>query len=239
MIFSLTTILTFARFIFLKSDHLVGRALRAVDHSPPDDGRGVNIGGGTQIDRCLKITRTFSPGIGTIKFFKTSLLSLNIVIFSNGSALLVHLLRLFVCCMSCQIVLVAQGCNSFSNFDAFLNINRQQATGNLNSLGTKRGLQWEWVGAWERGFGVEVGTRSTDQRLGNGHVVVEAGRGSGWWPLVGLSLRLLHSLQTVNKGLSDVDKVTFRRCFLISRCLVSKSKSNNAQEKGRRNTPFR
>ena len=78
---------------------------------------------------------------------------------------------------------------------------------------------------------MEVGTRSTDQRLGNGHVVVEAGRGSGWWPLVGLSLRLLHSLQTVNKGLSDVDKVTFRRCFLISRCLVSKSTSNNERKR--------
>lgn len=141
-------------------------------------------------------------------------------------------------------MLVAQGCNSFSNLDAFLNINRQQAAGNLNSPGTKRGLQWEWVGAWERRFGVEVGTRSTDQRLGNGHVVVEAGRGSGWWPTGRplFTIAALPSDSSVKKGLSDVDKVTFRRCFLISRCLVSKSTSNNERkrkkEERRKNTPF-
>ena len=89
------------------------------------------------------------------------------------------------------------------------------------------------MGAWERGFKVEVGTRSTDQRLGNGHVVVEAGRGSGWWPTGGplFTIAALPSDSSVNKGLSDVDKVTFRRCFLISRCLVSKSTSNNERKR--------
>ena len=95
------------------------------------------------------------------------------------------------------------------------------------------------MGAWKRGFEVEVGTRSTDQRLGNGHVVVEAGRGSGWWPTGGplFTIAALPSDSSVNKGLSDVDKVTFRRCtitFLISRCLVLKSKSNNESTRKRK-----
>ena len=116
------------------------------------------MGGGTQIDRCLKITRTFSQGIGTIKYFKTSLRPLNIVVFSNESALLAYFLHLFVCCMSLPKLCLLPRVVTRLAIQTLFSIstgNRQLATlipqalrvdqsRNGWELG-KGGLEWRWA----------------------------------------------------------------------------------------------
>ena len=81
-----------------------------------------------------------------------------------------------------------------------------------------------WGGGGHKKHRSKTGQWACSSRGREGKWVVATGG-----PL--FTIAALPSDSSVNKGLSDVDKVTFRRCFLISRCLVSKSTSNNERKR--------